>query len=118
MPLKAKRRPIGARQSLEGAVEERHMGRSQVTSNTRWVDGKTVVLAGDHHAPGVEVLYRMVRAVVAELHLERPRARGEPHELVAEANAEHRDAGRVQDLADRLDGVVARLRVAGPVGEE
>jgi hypothetical protein len=59
----------------------------------------------------------MVGAVVAELHLHRLRARGEPEELVAQADSEDRGAG-ADDLADRLDGVVARLRIPGAVGEE
>src|SRR5262249_57068079 len=118
MPLKAKRRPIRARQSLEGTVEERHVGRSQVSRNGRRIDGEAVVLAGNDHAPGVEVLHRMVRAVMAELHLHGLRARGEPHELVTQADAEHRQARRVEDLADRLDGVVARLRAARTVSKD
>src|SRR5580765_1683139 len=77
-----------------------------------------MILAGDDDAPRVEVLHGMVRAVVAELHLHRLRARGEPHELVAKADAEHRQPRRVEDLADRLDRVVARLGVARAVGEE
>src|SRR6185503_19080936 len=43
---------------------------------------------------------------------------GEAHQLVAEADAEYRDLGRVEDLADRLDRVIARLGIAGAVGEE
>ena len=39
-------------------------------------------------------------------------------QLVAEADAEDRDAASVEDLADRLDRVVAGLRVAGAVGQE
>src|ERR1041384_6380327 len=58
------------------------------------------------------------RAVVAELHLQRLRPRGEAHQLVAEADAEHREARRVEDLADRLDRVVARLGVARTVREK
>src|SRR5438105_4422007 len=108
MPLEAEGWTISPRQALEGTVEERDMGRAQVPPDGGRIDGEAVVLAGDHHLPGVEVFHRMVGAVMAELHLQRLRARGKPHELVAKADAEDGDAGGVEDLADRFDGVVAR----------
>jgi hypothetical protein len=77
-----------------------------------------VVLTGNDDLPGIQILHRMVRAVVAELHLQRLRSRGETHDLVAKADAEHRDARGVEDFADRLDGVVARLGIARAVGEK
>src|SRR5688572_14855702 len=107
MPLKTERCSISAGQPLEGTVEERDVRRPQVLRKRGGIDGKTMVLAGDHHLSGIEIFHRMVRAVVAELHLERLRARGEAHELVPETDAEHRDLRRVEDLADRLDCVVA-----------
>src|SRR5258706_15932013 len=88
VPLEAERRTIGARQSLEGAVEEGHVRGPEVCPQRRRIYGKTVVLAGDHHLPGIEVFHRMVRAMVAELHLERLRTRRKAHQLVAEADAE------------------------------
>src|SRR6185503_12701351 len=118
VPLKTKRWSIRARQALEGTVEERHVCRTQVARDRSGVDGEAVILAGDDDAPRVEVLHRMVRAVMPELHLHGLRARGEPHELVAEADAEHGQPRRVEDLADRLDRVVAGLRVARPVRQE
>src|SRR3954468_5141125 len=60
----------------------------------------------------------MVRAVVPELHLHGLRARGETHELVAQADAEHRQPRRVENLADRLDGVIAGFGVARTVREK
>jgi hypothetical protein len=56
------------------------------------IDGEAMVLAGDQHLAGVEVLHRMVGAVVAELHLHGLAAGSQAHQLVAEADAEHRDA--------------------------
>src|SRR3989442_10561367 len=55
---------------------------------------------------------------MAELHLHGLGARSEAHQLVAEADAEHRDDRGIEDLADRLDGVIARLRVAGAIRQE
>src|SRR5690242_15848624 len=59
MALEAESRPVGPRQSLEGTVEEGYMRRPQVSAYRLGIDCKTVVLAGDHHLPGVEVLHRM-----------------------------------------------------------
>src|SRR5688500_15124456 len=56
MPLKTERRSVRAREALEGTVEERHVGRLQIGRKRSRIDGKTVVLAGDHHLAGVEVL--------------------------------------------------------------
>src|SRR3990170_8830611 len=57
--LKTKRRPIRPREALEGTVEERNMGRSEVFTDGRRIHCEAVILAGDHHLPGVEVLHRM-----------------------------------------------------------
>ena len=54
---------------------------------------------------------------MAELHLDGLRARGEPHELVAEADPESRNPG-VDDLADRAYGIVAGLRIARTVRQK
>src|SRR5262245_8611917 len=75
MPLKAKRRPVRAFESLEGPVEERNVGGLQVFRDRSGVDRKTVVLARNDDLPGLDVLHWMIRAVMAELHLQglRPR---------------------------------------------
>src|SRR5687768_13168805 len=109
MPLETEGRPIRAGQPLEGTVEERNVRRPQGRGYGSRIYGEAVVLARNHHLPRVEVLHRVVGAVVAELHLHRLRAGGEAHQLVAEADAEDGNAGGVEDLADRLDGVVAGL---------
>jgi hypothetical protein len=64
-----------------------------------------------------EHLHRVVGAVVTELHLHGARAAGQGQQLVAQADTEQRDV-RVEQFADRLDGVVAGLRVAGAVAQE
>ena len=61
------------------------------------LDREAVVLARDHHAPGVDLDDRMVCAVVAELHLHGLRAAREPEQLVAETDAERRHAA-IDDL--------------------
>ena len=69
------------------------------------------------HAAVVQVLHRVVGAVVAELHLEGLGAGGQRHDLVAQADAEGGIAV-LDQFARRLDRVVAGLRVAGAVGQE
>src|SRR5689334_19705059 len=85
MPLKTECGPVGAGKPLEETFEERNMRRPQGRRYGRRVDREAMVLAGNHHLPRIEVLHRMVRAVMAELHLQRLRAGGETHDLVAEA---------------------------------
>src|SRR5438874_1859560 len=111
MPLEAERRTVGASETLQAAVEERNMGGLEVRREGVRVDREAVVLAGDDHRPALQIFHRVVGAVMAELHLDGLRARGEPHELVAEADPEGRNPG-VDDLADRAYGIVAGLRIA------
>ena len=115
--LEAEGRAVGARQALQRAVEQRHMRRTQVGRQRRLVHREAVVLAGDGDAAGVQVLHRVVGPVMAELHLEGPRTRGQRQDLVAQADAEGGDAG-VDQLPGRPDGVVAGLGVTGAVGQE
>ena len=61
--------------------------------------------------PGSQILHRVVGAMVSELHLDRLCTGGETEQLVAQADAERRHAG-IDDVADRVNGVVARLGVA------
>ena len=88
-----------------GALEERR------------VDREAVVLRGDFHLAGAEVLHRMVGAPVAELELEGLAPASQAQDLVAEADPEKGDAG-VHDLPRSRHRVVAGLGVAGAVGEE
>jgi len=55
------------------------------------VHRKAVVLAGDHHALGLYVLHRMVRAAMAELHLHGLGTHRQSHDLVPETDAEQRN---------------------------
>src|SRR2546426_6387197 len=117
MPLKAERRPIGACEALQAAVEERNMGRSEVRRERVRVDREPVVLAGNDDLSALQIFHRMVGAVMPELHLQGLRAGSEPHELVAEADSERGSPG-VDDLADRAYGVVAGLGVARTVRQK
>src|SRR5437660_4943303 len=126
MPLKAERRLVDACEALQGAVEERYVGGLEVRRERVRVDREAVILAGDDDRSSLQVLHRVVGAVMPELHLHGLGAGGEPHELVAEADPESRNPG-VDDLADGAYRVVAGFRVArtvrqkhtvGPEGED
>src|SRR5580700_8989734 len=111
MSLEAESRPIGPADALQGAVEERSMRRSQGVGQRRFIDGEAMVLAGDQHTARIDLEHRMIRTVMAELHFDGLRAAGEPEQLMPQANAKHRDVG-LQEFGDRLDSVVAGLRIA------
>ena len=67
--LKAERRHIRARDTLHGAVEQRHMGTAQIVRQRFSIHRKAVVLAGDDHLPGILILHRVVGAMMAMGHL-------------------------------------------------
>ncbi len=81
------------------------------------IHGEAVVLGGDLDPAGVEVLHRVVGAVVPEGQLERPRAERQRQDLLAEADPERRQP-RVDQPAHGLDQVGHALRVARAVGQE
>src|SRR5512138_1116743 len=92
MPLERERRPVGALEALQRAVEEGAVGRADVRRQTLLLDLEAVVLARDQHSAGVDLEHRMIGAVVPELHLRRLAAAREPEQLVPEADAEGRHA--------------------------
>ena len=56
------------------------------------VYAEAVILGGDFHLLGQQIFHGMIRTVVAEFKLEGFAAEREAAELVAETNAEYRDA--------------------------
>ena len=80
------------------------------------IDGVVVVLAGDLDAAGRLVAHGVVPAVVPEAQLERPRAEREAHDLVPEADPEHRHVA--EQAPNDLDRARHCSRVAGAVREE
>jgi hypothetical protein len=75
-----------------------------------------VVLRGDLDLPGREVLDRVVRAAVTERQLEGLEPDRAAEQLVAEADPPHRHLA--DEVADGVDDVPERGRVARAVGEE
>src|SRR5579883_2449957 len=60
MALEAECRPIVEGEALQRAVEERAVRRAHIRGQSGLIDREAVVLAGDEHAPGIEVLHRMI----------------------------------------------------------
>ncbi len=117
MALEAEGVLVGTLDALQGAVEQRLVRSAHIGRQAGFVHGETVVLTGDHHHAGLQILYRMVGAVVAIGHLHGLGAGGQGQQLMAEADAEHRDVG-FEHLLNRLDRVVARFGVTRAVGQE
>src|SRR3954467_10428142 len=117
MPLEAERRPIGAAKTLQAAIEQGDMSHLHVFGQGCSVYGESVILAGDHHAPGFNVLHRMICTMMAEFHLDRPRATGKAQQLVAQADAKRRYAC-INQFANGPNCVVAGLRIAWTIGEK
>lgn len=108
---------VGELDTLQRAVEQRAVGYFGVGGQRVGVHFETVVLAGNHHFATVQILHRVVGAVVAEGHFAGFAAEGEAEQLVSQADAEHGLAA-VNQFSHRGDGVIAGLGVAGAVGEE
>ncbi len=116
-PWKLEHRFVGQLDALQSVVKQGFVGNACVSGQGVGINGKTVVLAGVDDFAAVQILHRVVRTVVAEAHFQGFRADSEADELVSQADAENRFAAFHQFLHG-FDGVGARLRVAGAVGQE
>ena len=81
------------------------------------IDAEAMVLRGDLDGARIELLHRMVAAAMAELQLVGLGAEREAHQLVPEADAEHRHVG-VDQLLHAVDRVRDGGRIAGTVAEK
>ena len=62
---------------MQRAIEQRTVRRREPVRQARVIDREAVVLAGDHHLAGGEILHRVVGAVMAEFHLHGTRTTGQ-----------------------------------------
>src|SRR4030095_16271882 len=69
MALESERGSIGALDTLQRPVEQRHVRRLETVRQRLFIDRKAVVLARDQHTIRRDFLHRMVRAVMAGAHL-------------------------------------------------
>src|SRR5579875_91324 len=117
MSLETERRAVGERKALQRTVEQRDVGHAGVGGQRRGIDRETVVLRGDQYPAVVEILHRVVGAVVAEFHLDGLRTQRDAHQLVAETDAEQGNLC-IEEFARRGDRVTACGRIARAVGQE
>ena len=82
----------------------------------RLIDSETVILTGDHHLARLEILHRMVRAMVPKFHLLGLRPRRQRQQLMSKANAEQRNA-RLKERLNRVDRIVTRLGIRARLTE-
>ncbi len=116
--LHREHRPVLQREAAVRAVEQRDVRLLDIRRQRLLVDREAVVHRGDLDLAGGQVLHRMVRAVMALMHLHRLAAEREAEHLVAEADAEGRRAG-VDHLPDHRHRVFAgRRRIARAVRQE
>ncbi len=102
---------------LDGPIVQVHVRQFHLPTRDRVdVDGKAVVLGGDLDLPGVKLLDRMVRPMMAELELVRPTAQGETQNLMPETDPEDRSSS--DEPPRGLNQVRHSLRVAGTVAEK
>ncbi|MND93249.1 hypothetical protein D3C80_854310 [compost metagenome] len=117
MTLEAERALVGALDPLQGTVEQRLVNGAHVTWQGGFIDCEAVVLTGDHYHASVQVLDWVVGAMVTMTHFHGLGTGGQGQQLVAQADTEHWGLG-FEDFLDRLDRVVAWLRITRAVGQE
>ena len=121
MVLHCEERELAMANPLDGPIvqiEVRHLQRRR-SGNAVGVanHSETMVLGGDEHLIGSDVAYRVVPASVTVRQLGRGAAISQPHELMAEADAEGGKAG-TGELADRVQRLADRGGIAGAIGKE
>ena len=115
--LDAEEREVAVEQAFERLVVQVHVGEFDFALRERvGIDGEIVVVGGDLDLAGVQLLDRMIAAVVSEFEFESLAAEGDAGQLVAQADAE--DGLTSHEAADVVHGVGTGLGVAGAVGEE
>src|SRR5690606_18127279 len=102
MALKAKGRCIRKFEALQRTVKERLVGDSCIRRQRGRVDLEPVVLAGDENPTAIQLLNRMIGAVMTEFHLGGLRADSQSENLVSKANTKYGDLP-LQELTRRLD---------------
>src|SRR5262249_33157071 len=118
MVLHAEHRPILHLEPAIGTVEQRDVSLLDIRRQAVAVHGEAVIHRGDLDLAGGEVLHRVVRAVMALMHLARGAAEREAKHLMAETDAEQGQA-RVHELPDLRHGIDSgRRRIAWPVRQE
>ena len=117
MILHAKERQRAMAHAFVGVVVQIDVGDFHVARRKRiGIDAKAVILRGNFHFSRAQILHRMVRAVMTEFQLEGAAAEGQPAKLVAETNAENRDAA--QEFANVGDGIPHGFGISGAIRQK
>src|SRR5262245_1328400 len=93
MVLHAEHGMLAMPQPFDRAVVQVDVSDLDVGRKRLRIDGKAVVLRGDFHLAGLELLHRMVRAAMSEFELERVAAHRQAKNLMTEADSEYRHVG-------------------------
>ncbi len=116
--LHREHRPVVERDAAVGIVEQRDVGLCHVVRQRGLVHREAVIHRGNLDLAGGDVFHRVVGAMVALVHLHGLAADGEAEHLMAEADAESRQA-RLDHLLDHRDRVfTGRGRIARAVRQE
>ena len=118
MELDAEDRLEPGPDAFVGAVVEVHEPGLPVARKGTLVHRVAVVLAGDVAAARADLLHRLVHAAMTVRELVRVAARGEAEDLVAEADAEDREVGALEQQPHLLNELAQVLRVAGAVADQ
>ena len=117
MVLDAEERQFFVAHALVGVVVEIDVRDFDVARGKRFgIDAEAVILGGDFDFLREQVLYRMIRAVMAEFQFKGFAAESEAAELMAKADTENGDA--TKKFLNIFDGVADWLRIAGTVRKE
>src|SRR5271165_3184904 len=115
--LHAEQRQIAVAQAFERVVVQIDVGEFDFAVRERiGVDGEVVIVCRDLDLPRLQLLYRMIPAMVAELQLESFAAQRDASELMSQANSEDRHSP--YQAADRIDSISTRLRIAWAIRQE
>ena len=115
VPLKAERGQGLVPHALQRAVKQRAMRGQQRIRQALLGYGKAVILAADQDPAIRQRLHRMIRAMMAEFHLDGFGAEREREQLMAETDAKDRQP-LADDLGNGGDRIITGVRVARSVG--
>ncbi len=115
--LDAEERQVLVAHTFVGVVVQIQMRDFDIAGGQRFrIDAETMILGGDFHLIGKEVFHGMIGTVMTELQFKGFSAERDAAELMAETNAEDRDAaGKLSDAFLRVGN---GLRIAGAIRKE
>ena len=116
MALEAEGGLVAVTNALDRPVEQRPVGHLKVRRQRVRIQGEPMVLTGDGHLAGCQMLYGVVGAMVPKLHFLRAPSSGQPQQLVSKADTEQRNLGCKQ-ASNGFDRVVTRLRIARAIAQ-